>query len=353
MKMAVFTEVYAFQWVSFSGPGSVDFFQNAGATTSSYTDGDAASTSFQLDEQWFLDSNQDGVIDDPSSAPLVFKGTATVAGQTIYIFEDGGFGGSGNYSGVAVAPSTAADFAGIDEAAFTTALQNTFSATNDVPICFAAGTLIATPEGESTVEALSIGDLILAADGRTVPVKWIGRQTLHKLFAGERARPVRVTAGALGNGLPHTDLVLTADHALIFDGLAINAGALVNGTTITLEPLAALPDRVTYYHVETEAHDVILANGTPAETFIDYVGRQAFDNHAEYVELYGDARIIPEMSLPRISTARLVPPAQGAAGEALPASACPCAIRAGAGHLLETPRRAGRSRSARRPRSPG
>ena len=51
-----------------------------------------------------------------------------------------------------------------------------------------------------------------------------GGQTLH---------PVRVSAGALGNGLPHTELVLTADHALIIDGLAINTGALVNGTTIT------------------------------------------------------------------------------------------------------------------------
>jgi hypothetical protein len=176
-------------------------------------------------------------------------------------------------------------------------------------VCFAAGTLIATPKGEAAVETLQIGDLIRTADGRSVPVKWIGRQTVQKLFAGERARPVRVAAGALGCGLPHTDLVLTADHALILDGFAINAGALVNGTTITLEPLASLPDRVTYYHVETEDHDIILANGTPAETFVDYVGRQAFDNHAEYAELYGDERIIAEMPLPRISTARLVPPA--------------------------------------------
>lgn len=176
-------------------------------------------------------------------------------------------------------------------------------------VCFAAGTEITTPSGVQTVEMLQIGDLIVTADGRQVPVRWIGRQTVHKLFAGDRARPVRVSAGALGDGLPHTDLVLTADHALILDDLAINAGALVNGATITLEPLSALADRVTYYHIETEGHDAILANGTPAETFVDYVGRQGFDNHAEYIALYGDERIITEMPLPRISTARLVPPA--------------------------------------------
>jgi hypothetical protein len=183
-------------------------------------------------------------------------------------------------------------------------LENTSSFT----VCFAPGTLIATPSGETAVEALCIGDLVTTADGRAVPVRWIGQQTVHKVFAGERARPVRIAAGALGAGLPHTDLVLTADHALILDGLAINAGALVNGTTITLDPLSALPDRVTYYHVETEHHDIILANGTPAETFVDYVGRLSFDNHADYVALYGDERIIAEMPLPRISTARLVPP---------------------------------------------
>lgn len=183
-------------------------------------------------------------------------------------------------------------------------LQNTTSFT----VCFAPGTLISTPLGETAVEALRIGDLITTADGRAVPVRWIGYQTVHKVFAGERARPVRIAAGALGAGLPHSDLVLTADHALILDGLAINAGALVNGTTITLDPLPSVPDRVTYCHVETEHHDIILANGTPAETFVDYAGRRAFDNHAEYVALYGDERIITEMPLPRISTRRLVPP---------------------------------------------
>ena len=176
--------------------------------------------------------------------------------------------------------------------------------------CFAAGTLIATPEGERAVETLEIGDPVMTADGRAVPVKWIGRQTLHKVFTpAERFCPVRVTAGALGDGLPHTDLVLTADHALIFDSLAINAGALVNGTAIVTEAKENLPERVTYYHVETEGHDVILANGAAAETYVDYVQRAVFDNYAEYLALYGEDRNIHEMAMPRVSSARLVPPA--------------------------------------------
>ena len=182
-----------------------------------------------------------------------------------------------------------------------------FTMINPFPftVCFAPGTAIATPEGTVAVEALSIGDPVLTADGRTVSVKWVGRQTRAPLF--QRIRMIRVAAGVLGDGLPLRDLVLTADHALLIDGLLINAGALVNGTTIT--ELRDLPERVTVYNVETEAHDVILAEGTPAETFIDYAGRQAFDNYAEYVALYGADRPIAENPAPRISSARMLPAA--------------------------------------------
>ena len=179
----------------------------------------------------------------------------------------------------------------------------------DVANCFLTGTLIATPEGERAVETLAPGDLVTTADGRAVPVVWVGRQTMHKLFSPpERFCPVRVRAGALGAGLPHSDLRVTADHALILDGMAICAGALVNGTTIAYDPIGSLPERVTYHHVETERHEAILANGAAAETYVDYVARRTFDNHAEYRALHGEERTIPEMDLPRIAAARLVPP---------------------------------------------
>jgi hypothetical protein len=179
--------------------------------------------------------------------------------------------------------------------------------------CFAEGTRIATPAGAVAVEALGIGDPVLTADGRVVAVKWVGRQTVSTRFhMAERLQPVRVRAGALGGGLPERDLVLTADHALLVDGLLVNAGALVNGGSIDWVPVSELGERFTVYHVETEDHDIILAEGAPAETFIDYVGRQAFDNYAEYVALYGEERIITEAPYPRISTPRLLPPARKA-----------------------------------------
>lgn len=175
------------------------------------------------------------------------------------------------------------------------------------PVCFAAGTLIATPEGETAVETLAIGDAILTASGDTVAVKWIGRQSLRPAAASDKLQTVRVRQGALGEGLPYEDLTLTAGHGLIIDDLVINAGALVNGSSIDYVPAAELPATVTYYHVETDSHEVILANGTAAETYVDYVDRKAFDNYAEYVELYGHETRIVEMPRHRISSRRLLP----------------------------------------------
>lgn len=184
------------------------------------------------------------------------------------------------------------------------------SVTATTPACFLTGTRIATQDGPVAVEELAIGDRLLKQDGTTVPVKWIGRQTVSTRFGpAERLMPVRVLAGALGDGLPVRDLVLTADHALLIDGLLINSGAMVNGTSIINVPFSEMGTSYTVYHVETEDHDIILAEGAPAETFIDYVGRQAFDNYAEYVALYGNDRTIPELPQIRISASRLVPPA--------------------------------------------
>ena len=174
-------------------------------------------------------------------------------------------------------------------------------------LCFARGTLIATPDGETPVHMLQIGDVIKTASGGETEVLWIGRQKVEKRSANEHMQPVRIQAGALGDGLPHGDLTVTGDHGMIIDGLVVNANAIVNGTTIDWVPLSELSESVTYYHVETQAHDIILANGAPSETFVDVADRAAFDNHDEYLELYGTERVIPEMDCLRISSQRLLP----------------------------------------------
>ena len=173
-------------------------------------------------------------------------------------------------------------------------------------ICFYPGTLIATPDGPRAVESLAIGDLVLIHKGATAPVRWMGRQTVSTRFGDPtRVLPIRIAAGALGEGLPLRDLLVSPDHAILVGGVLVQAGALVNGATILRE--RAVPERFTYHHVELATHALILAEGVPAETFVDNVERGAFDNWAEHEALYGHLPGIVEMPRPRAKARRQVP----------------------------------------------
>ena len=186
-------------------------------------------------------------------------------------------------------------------------------------LCFFPGTLIATPAGERMIEELVPGDRVLTADGHAVAAKWICRQTVSTRFGpAERLMPVRFAPGSLGEGkrgflsrstpVPHGDLTVTADHAALLDGVLCEAGALVNGTTIARVPLSEFGERYTVYHLETDAHEVVLANGAPMETFVDNVSRRAFDNFAEFEEVHGeDPPEMQELPYPRASNARHLP----------------------------------------------
>jgi hypothetical protein len=170
-------------------------------------------------------------------------------------------------------------------------------------VCFLAGVRIATPLGDRAIETLAPGDLVLTHDGRAAPVKWLWVQTVSTFFADPlRVAPVRVRAGALGENLPARDLLVSTDHGLWVNGALVQAGALVNGRTITRE--AELPERFCYFHVELQDHSLILAEGVPAETFLDAVGRRAFDNWRAYEAVHGHPAAMAEMDLPRIKSAR-------------------------------------------------
>jgi large repetitive protein len=177
---------------------------------------------------------------------------------------------------------------------------------NTLTICFLGGTMIATPDGEAAVETLRAGDLVLTTEGAARPVIWLGKQTVSTTFVDKlHVLPIRVKAGALADNVPHRDLLLSPDHALLVDGLLVQAGALVNGTSILRE--TNVPKALVYYHVELEDHSLILAENAPAETFIDNVARMNFDNWRDYAALYPIDKAIAEMPFPRAKAFRQVP----------------------------------------------
>jgi hypothetical protein len=84
---------------------------------------------------------------------------------------------------------------------------------------------------------------------------------------------VRVVAGAFGGGLPGRDLWLSPDHAVLVGEVLIPIRYLVNGATI----VQVAVDAVTYWHVELERHEVIVAEGLPCESYLDTGNRGAFE----------------------------------------------------------------------------
>jgi hypothetical protein len=186
-----------------------------------------------------------------------------------------------------------------------TTVQN--SATDQLDVtCFYAGTMVRTPAGEVRVETLKRGDLVLTADGRSIPISWLGRQTVSTLFSDPlRVLPIRIKADALAENVPSRDLLVSPDHAILVEGALIQAGALVNGSSIVRE--RNVPRVFTYYHVEVDDHSLMLAENTPAETFVDNVDRLGFDNWAEHEALYPEGKPINELPYPRAKSHRQVP----------------------------------------------
>jgi len=187
--------------------------------------------------------------------------------------------------------------------------------------CYCRGTLIETERGQMKVEKLRIGDEVMTASGAARPIKWIGRRSYGGRFIMGRKDilPVCIKAGALGDNVPKRDLWISPHHAMYFrdehfaddhdDGMLIEAKDLINGVSIVQ---MAHVDKVEYFHIELDSHDVIVAEGALSETFIDDDSRAMFHNAHDYDVLYPDAATMP---------------------------ACYCAPRCEEGYAIETVRR--------------
>lgn len=144
-------------------------------------------------------------------------------------------------------------------------------------ICFAAGTMITTPQGVRTIESLRPGDCIDTADSGPQPVVWAGQRRMSgaRLYAMPHLRPVRIRPAAMGGGRPDVDLLVSPQHRMLVRGKAatalfgtpevmVRACDLVNNQSVLVD--SAVRD-VTYVHVLLEAHHVVFANGLETESF--------------------------------------------------------------------------------------
>ena len=125
-----------------------------------------------------------------------------------------------------------------------------------------------TSTGEVAVEDLSVGDQVMTVSGTLEPVIWLGSSTINceRQLHKDKAYPIRIVKDAFAANLPKRDLFLSPDHSVYIDGVMIPAYCLINSTTITQAQTETL---VTYYHVELPQHHAILAEGLPAESYLE------------------------------------------------------------------------------------
>lgn len=142
--------------------------------------------------------------------------------------------------------------------------------------CFTPGTMIATPKGERPVESLQVGDKVITRDSGIQEIRWIGQRGLNgrELTRAPHLRPILVQKGALGNGLPERDMLVSPNHrmlvandrtALYFDEheVLVAAKHLVNHRGIQqLNSLSA-----NYIHFMFDRHEVVLSDGAWTESF--------------------------------------------------------------------------------------
>lgn len=151
--------------------------------------------------------------------------------------------------------------------------------------CFTAGTRILTARGEIAVEHLVPGDIAITHAGEEREIVWVGRREIDiaRHPRPEAVLPVIIEAGALADNNPANRLTVSPDHALFIDGVLVQAKDIVNGVSIRQVTTLA---RVRYFHVELECHDILFAEGAPAESYLDTGHRGVFDNADEPLILH-------------------------------------------------------------------
>ncbi|OUI88137.1 hypothetical protein HK11_07550 [Acetobacter sp. DmW_043] len=164
-------------------------------------------------------------------------------------------------------------------------------------ICFLAGALIETPDGTVAVQNLREGDDILTWQNGVASsnkISWAGRA--HRFISrgkshDEAGYPVRIVKDAVAPGVPFEDLLVTSEHCLFFENRFIPARMLVNGRSIFYDTSFASYE---YFHIETEDHSVIMANGMLTESYLDTGNRHVFRQDTNVITLSPRAKLWEE-----------------------------------------------------------
>ncbi|MBV0913857.1 Hint domain-containing protein [Anianabacter salinae] len=145
--------------------------------------------------------------------------------------------------------------------------------------CFVAGTLIRTPDGDLPIEEIEPGASVLDEAGAVRDVVWVGRRNVQLpetlTAVSRRHRPVRIAAGAFGEGKPYADLYVSQQHRIALEGgnLELHVGtekALAAACHLVGDRVSMARDmkEVSYHHILCRQHVIVIANGLPCESML-------------------------------------------------------------------------------------
>ncbi|AWD23412.1 hemolysin [Fuscovulum blasticum] len=185
------------------------------------------------------------------------------------------------------------------------------NASNGTLACFSRGTLITTQVGEVPVDQLRQGDLVLTRDNGYQPVRWIGSRLIDAatLKMNPHLRPIRIHAGALGNGMPLTDLLVSPQHRILVNSVVALRMFGEHEVLVAAKHLADLPgievaddvETVEYWHFLMDRHQVVLSNGAATESL--FTGPEALKSlseqaRAEVLEIFPELTEMDHSALP-------------------------------------------------------
>lgn len=159
--------------------------------------------------------------------------------------------------------------------------------------CFTPFVALATEAGPRFAGDLRVGDRVLTRDHGPQEVRWVGRRRFgwRDLGLNPLLRPVRIAAGALGDGLPAADMLVSPNHRF----LAALPGQPLTDATERLWHAHALIGRqgisrvdaqtADYVQLLFDRHELLLSEGCWSESFQPSASRLAALVPAQRAEL--------------------------------------------------------------------
>lgn len=155
--------------------------------------------------------------------------------------------------------------------------QVTITIFGENEVCFVRGTEILTDIGPRRIETLRVGDLVMTRDNGLQPLRWITASKVpHDRRRGNsQLAPIAIAPDTFAPGVPNKTLRVSPQHRLLLEGPQVDlllaqdaalasAKNLLNGDSIYEcgDEIAELE----YWHLVLDQHEVVFANGCPAET---------------------------------------------------------------------------------------